>query len=75
MPSDPVRVTRALLSVSDKAGLIDFARALAGRGVALVSTGGTHRALAEAGLSVTEVSDQVSSTIDGLLRRAVQTAG
>ena len=50
-------VTRALLSVSDKAGLVEFARALAARGVALVSTGGTHRALAEAGLAVTEVSE------------------
>ncbi len=57
MPSDLIRVTRALLSVSDKAGLVDFARALAARGVALVSTGGTHRALTEAGLPVTEVSD------------------
>jgi phosphoribosylaminoimidazolecarboxamide formyltransferase/IMP cyclohydrolase len=43
--------------VSDKAGLLPFARALAERGVALVSTGGTRRALAEAGLSVEDVSD------------------
>jgi phosphoribosylaminoimidazolecarboxamide formyltransferase/IMP cyclohydrolase len=57
MASDLIPVTRALLSVSDKSGLIDFARALAERGVALVSTGGTHRALSEAGLAVTEVSD------------------
>ena len=48
---------RALLSVSDKAGLIDLGRALAGRGVELVSTGGTARALAAAGLPVTAVSD------------------
>ena len=47
---------RALLSVSDKSGLVDFARALADRGVELVSTGGTARALAEAGLPVTPVS-------------------
>src|SRR3954465_15688498 len=57
MPSDLKRVTRALLSVSDKTGLVPFARALAERGVALVSTGGTRRALAEAGLVVEDVSD------------------
>jgi phosphoribosylaminoimidazolecarboxamide formyltransferase/IMP cyclohydrolase len=57
MPSDLKRVTRALLSVSDKTGLIDFARALAARGIALVSTGGTGKALAEAGLAVQDVSD------------------
>ncbi len=48
---------RALLSVSDKTDLIDFARGLIDRGVELVSTGGTARALAEAGLAVTGVSD------------------
>ncbi|HUQ41200.1 MAG TPA: bifunctional phosphoribosylaminoimidazolecarboxamide formyltransferase/IMP cyclohydrolase [Candidatus Limnocylindrales bacterium] len=48
---------RALLSVSDKAGLIDFARGLAGLGWDLVSTGGTARALRDAGLTVTDVSD------------------
>jgi len=48
---------RALLSVSDKTGLIPFARALAGAGWELISTGGTARALAEAGLRVTSVSD------------------
>ncbi|WP_298951216.1 bifunctional phosphoribosylaminoimidazolecarboxamide formyltransferase/IMP cyclohydrolase [uncultured Methylobacterium sp.] len=57
MASHLSRVSRALLSVSDKTGLVDFARALAERGIALVSTGGTHRALTEAGLTVTEVSD------------------
>ncbi len=51
------RVTRALLSVSDKTGLIDFARALSGRGIELVSTGGTRKALADAGLAVRDVSD------------------
>jgi phosphoribosylaminoimidazolecarboxamide formyltransferase/IMP cyclohydrolase len=51
------RVTRALLSVSDKSGLIEFARALAGYGVELVSTGGTAKALAAAGLKVADVSD------------------
>jgi phosphoribosylaminoimidazolecarboxamide formyltransferase / IMP cyclohydrolase len=52
--SPPVR--RALLSVSDKAGLIDFARALARRGIELVSTGGTAKALKAEGLPVTDVS-------------------
>jgi phosphoribosylaminoimidazolecarboxamide formyltransferase/IMP cyclohydrolase len=49
-------VTRALISVSDKAGLVDFAGKLAASGTELVSTGGTSRALAEAGLKVTDVS-------------------
>src|SRR6185312_4244579 len=57
MSSDPRRITRALLSVSDKTGLIDFAKALAGYGVALVSTGGTAKALKEAGLAVTDVAE------------------
>ncbi len=48
---------RALLSVSDKTGLIDFARALAESGIELLSTGGTARALREAGLTVREVAD------------------
>jgi phosphoribosylaminoimidazolecarboxamide formyltransferase/IMP cyclohydrolase len=48
---------RAILSVSDKTGLIDFCRGLAARGVQLVSTGGTSKALADAGLAVTNVSD------------------
>src|SRR5262249_37791347 len=51
----PVR--RALLSVSDKSGLIDLARALASFGVELISTGGTRKALADAGLAVRDVSD------------------
>ena len=48
---------RALLSVSDKSGLVEFARGLAARGFELVSTGGTASALAAAGLAVTNVSD------------------
>ena len=50
-------VRRAILSVSDKSGLVSFARRLAERGVELLSTGGTQRALADAGLSVTPVGD------------------
>ena len=51
-----LRIRRALLSVSDKTELIDFARALADMGVELVSTGGTSAALRNAGLSVKDVS-------------------
>jgi len=50
----PIR--RALLSVSDKTGLIELARALERRGIEILSTGGTSRALAEAGVAVCEVS-------------------
>jgi phosphoribosylaminoimidazolecarboxamide formyltransferase/IMP cyclohydrolase len=51
----PIR--RALLSVTDKTGLVDFARALASHGVELVSTGGTAKALRDAGLAVRDISD------------------
>jgi len=50
-------IKRALLSVSDKTGLIDFARALAAQGVELLSTGGTAKALRDAAIPVTEVAD------------------
>ena len=50
-------IHRALISVSDKTGVVDFARALAERRIALISTGGTAKALRNAGLSVTEVAD------------------
>ncbi len=51
-PPDRVALRRALISVSDKTGLVDFARALAERGVEIVSTGGTRAALAAAGIAV-----------------------
>jgi phosphoribosylaminoimidazolecarboxamide formyltransferase/IMP cyclohydrolase len=51
------RATRALISVSDKTGIAEFARALAGHGIELVSTGGTRKALSDAGLTVLDVSD------------------
>jgi phosphoribosylaminoimidazolecarboxamide formyltransferase/IMP cyclohydrolase len=51
------QVRRALLSVTDKTGLVDFSRHLASHGIELVSTGGTARALREAGLSVRDISD------------------
>ncbi|HEX3496501.1 MAG TPA: bifunctional phosphoribosylaminoimidazolecarboxamide formyltransferase/IMP cyclohydrolase, partial [Methylocella sp.] len=57
MPEGLRRAARALLSVSDKTGLEGFARALAGFGVELVSTGGTRAALTGAGLAAREVSD------------------
>ena len=59
MAGHPDRVVpkRALLSVSDKTGLIEFARALADRGVELLTTGGAKKLLSEAGIPVTEVAD------------------
>src|SRR5262245_54177336 len=50
-------IRRALLSVSDKTGLLELARALAGHGVDLISTGGTRKALADAGLAVRDIAD------------------
>ncbi|MFP5236610.1 MAG: bifunctional phosphoribosylaminoimidazolecarboxamide formyltransferase/IMP cyclohydrolase [Acidobacteriota bacterium] len=50
-------IRRALLSVTDKTGLVDFAKVLAGFGVELISTGGTARALRDAGLQVKDISD------------------
>lgn len=57
--SDLVTIKRALISVSDKTDLVPFARALADHGVEIVSTGGTARALAEAGLTVVSI-DQLT---------------
>src|SRR6201986_3913665 len=51
------RATRALVSVSDKSGIVDFARSLAGFGIELISTGGTRKILSDAGLKVLDVSD------------------
>src|SRR6266576_3494707 len=60
MPDSPTTgprpIRRALISVSDKSGIVPFACALVERGVALVSTGNSARTLAEAGLPVTEVA-------------------
>ncbi|HET9637838.1 MAG TPA: bifunctional phosphoribosylaminoimidazolecarboxamide formyltransferase/IMP cyclohydrolase [Allosphingosinicella sp.] len=55
--NDQVKITRALLSVSDKTGLVELAQALARHGVELVSTGGTAQALRDSGLEVKDVSD------------------
>src|SRR5450759_316553 len=57
MTSHPSRITRALMSVSDKTGLKEFATALTGYGVELISTGGTAKALKDAGLKVIDVAE------------------
>ncbi|MEZ6242284.1 MAG: bifunctional phosphoribosylaminoimidazolecarboxamide formyltransferase/IMP cyclohydrolase [Phycisphaerales bacterium] len=57
MPQDLVPLRRALLSVSDKTDLVPFARTLADRGVEIVSTGGTARALTDAGVKVRPIED------------------
>src|ERR1700743_3749870 len=54
------KISRALLSVSDKTGLIDFAKGLVSHGVTLISTGGTAKSLRDAGLTVLDVS-QITS--------------
>ncbi|MBP8267174.1 MAG: bifunctional phosphoribosylaminoimidazolecarboxamide formyltransferase/IMP cyclohydrolase, partial [Zoogloea sp.] len=52
-----MKVTQALLSVSDKTGVVEFARELSSLGIKLLSTGGTAKSLRDAGLPVTDVSD------------------
>lgn len=54
---DKVKVKTALLSVFDKTGIVELARALSEQGVRLLSTGGTHKAITAAGLAVTDVSE------------------
>src|SRR5215470_2858362 len=62
-------IRRALLSVSDKTGLLDLARGLAEFNVELISTGGTRKALADAGLEVRDISDVTGfpEMLDGIL--------
>ena len=60
-PASQPRVGRALLSVSDKTGLVEFARGLAELGVELVASGGTAAALREAGLEVVDVEQLTGS--------------
>src|SRR5262245_40403441 len=57
MTPDPRLIRRALISVSDKTGIVPFASGLAARGVALISTGGSARTLVSAGLPVAEVAE------------------
>ena len=65
-----VQIKRALLSVSDKTGLLDFARGLDALGIEMVSTGGTAKSLAEAGLPILNVSDitQFPEMLDGRVK-------
>jgi phosphoribosylaminoimidazolecarboxamide formyltransferase/IMP cyclohydrolase len=71
----PIRtpVRRALLSVSDKAGIVEFARVLADRGAEILSTGGTAAAIRTAGIPVTEVSDHTGfpEILDGRVKTLV----
>jgi phosphoribosylaminoimidazolecarboxamide formyltransferase/IMP cyclohydrolase len=71
--TDIVAIRRALISVSDKAGLLGFATALAARGVEILSTGGTATALRAAGLAVVEVSDHAGfpEILDGRVKTLV----
>ncbi len=66
----PPKIQRALISVSDKTGLIEFGRYLADKGVAILSTGGSARMLAEADVPVTEVSDHTGfpEMMDGRMK-------
>lgn len=63
-------IKRALISVSDKKGIVDFAKGLAAAGVEILSTGGTAKALREAGISAIEVSDYTGfpEMLDGRLK-------
>src|SRR5215471_1695413 len=65
-----VKIQRALLSVSDKTGLVPFAQILAAAGIELLSTGGTAKALREAGLAVKDVSEHTGfpEMLDGRVK-------
>jgi len=71
--TDLVPVRRALISVSDKTGLVEFGRFLAARGVEILSTGGTARALREAGVAVKDVSEHTGfpEILDGRVKTLV----
>src|SRR5262245_31882143 len=64
------RIVRALISVSDKTGLVELGRALADRGVEILSTGGTAKALAQAGIPVKDVAEHTGfpEMMDGRLK-------
>lgn len=74
-PADlpPAPVTRALISVFDKTGVLEFARGLHALGVEILSTGGTARMLAEAGVPVIEVSDYTGfpEMLDGRVKTQI----
>jgi phosphoribosylaminoimidazolecarboxamide formyltransferase/IMP cyclohydrolase len=67
---DRIEVRRALISVSDKTGLLEFAQALVANNVSIISTGGTYSALKDAGLPVTEVAEVTGfpETLDGRVK-------
>jgi phosphoribosylaminoimidazolecarboxamide formyltransferase / IMP cyclohydrolase len=71
--TDSIPIRRALISVSDKTGLLPFAQTLASNGVEILSTGGSARALREAGIPVTEVSDHTGfpEILDGRVKTLV----
>ncbi len=71
--TDILPIRRALLSVSDKSGLVEFARCLAERGTEILSTGGTARALREAGIAVRDVSEHTGfpEILDGRVKTLV----
>jgi len=71
--SDRVPVRRALISVSDKAGLVEFGQALAAHGIEILSTGGSAKALRDAGIPVKEVSDHTGfpEILDGRVKTLV----
>ena len=64
------RITRAIISVSDKTGIVEFARGLRERGIEILSTGGTAKLLADAGIAVVEVADHTGfpEMMDGRLK-------
>ena len=64
------KIQRALLSVSDKSGLVPFAQTLAAAGVELISTGGTAKALRDAGLAVKDISEHTGfpEMLDGRVK-------
>ncbi len=64
------KITRALISVSDKAGLVEFVKGLRGFNVEILSTGGTSKLLADAGIPVVAVSDHTGSPeiLDGRVK-------
>ena len=66
----PVTIRRALISVSDKSGLLAFAQTLAAAGVELISTGGTAKALRDAGLTVKDISEHTGfpEMLDGRVK-------
>ena len=65
-----VKIQRALLSVSDKTGLVPFAQILAAQGVELISTGGTAKTLRESGLTVKDISEHTGfpEMLDGRVK-------